>query len=289
LWTLAIVSFWRVLLLARVAATLLGLRTIQTFWIVALYGNGIIFALLSFTDVPVFNLMGGVRQSDEDAIVAATVFNVTLLSFITVPLLVLASVIAWIRWQPTWQLISTETDSSGSATKPLLAVTALSIFVWLPFLPATQPPQQHRHEAEAKLRSGDITGGLAYMSGMDRTDFPQIWDPPPRISYHERSPDLFKVVDAAIVDGSADWVRGVFAKKLEAFVNYQYRLEAEELSEVLNLLQRLPEGQTIARNIAPLVERQFKYTDPDLPEYESLKEFLTFAGVEILDDPAKGS
>jgi hypothetical protein len=49
----------------------------------------------------------------------------------------------------------------------------------------TQKEQQLRYEAEHLLRAGDVAAAFRAMSSRQRSEYPPIWDPPPRMGYLE--------------------------------------------------------------------------------------------------------
>jgi hypothetical protein len=91
LWTLALVSAWRVLLIARVASVIFGAPLWIMLFFTCAYSNIIVTGVLVATPFPVINIMGGIQLSQSEQLISGIATTIFMLSFITIPTLVLAS------------------------------------------------------------------------------------------------------------------------------------------------------------------------------------------------------
>ena len=251
LLTLAVVASWRVLLMIRVATVVFGYRLHHAAFLVLLFGDALLFAALRLMPTPVFSLMGGIRLTESERIIQSTTFLVGFVGLCTLPIWLLGAIVVMLRANPTWQLPAVvPEDRSPQWDLRLLALG--SVLVWSAALPFTQPEQQLRKRVETQMRSGQIRAGLASMSAHSQRDFPPHWDPPPRVGYGEKSPDLLDVLETLEREPCADWVRDAYFEKLRNYLGeppYGYggfSGDNERIERLLLYLARHPRGPELA-------------------------------------------
>jgi hypothetical protein len=237
LWTLAIVSVWRVLLITRVISVVYGFGFISTFFLVMLFADAVVFAVISQASTPVIDIMGGIRHTDRDALIANVTILVSFYSFITAPVWILGALIAGGVLKPNWPDHRAEEESGRSRGLLILAVVALASFV--PLLIFSQPEQIHRREAELLLRQDRVPEALQVLSGRSRHDYPPHWNPPPRRGYREPVPNLDAVRDAMLTEWPSDWVAEIYIAKIDRQLRYDiarfwYRASWTEIVDMLN-------------------------------------------------------
>jgi len=115
-------------------------------------------------------------------------------------------------------------------SRPLLAVAALSLVVWIPILPVTQPAQSRRRALEGDLEAGRIKAAVARVRGRERAAFPPHWDPPPRPGYGEQTPDLAVVLATALEGDAPYWFAAMYVEKMATVTSGRDRYEGRSIS-----------------------------------------------------------
>ncbi len=243
LWTLALVSAWRVALMVRVVSVLMGYHALTALCVVMLFADALALAALQSVPLPVINVMGGVRVSESEAVLRNTALMVRVLGFCSLPLWLLCALLALAQSRPSWQTPPAQ-DLSARGGRGLWFLGLASLAVWAAVLPFTQPEQQLRSCVERLLKGGKIAEGLAEMSAHSPEDFPPHWDPPPRVGYGEHLPPLLDVLEA-IADGPpASWVRSAYLRKFAGLLRSRHSSDGE-LERIARILEQFPEGEQI--------------------------------------------
>lgn len=212
LWMLALVSVWRVALMTRVVAVIYGIRPLAALFLVMFFADAVVFAVVTLAPTPVIDLMGGIRHSDRDALIASITFAVLTMSVLSAPLWILGVLAAIASLRPRWPDLSAR--GSDRESRGLLKMAAFAVIACIPLLFVGQPEQINRRAAERLLKQGDVTAGLAFMASKSVDDFPPHWDPPPRWSYGERTPDLDALRTALSESWPGGWVGEVYIEKV---------------------------------------------------------------------------
>jgi hypothetical protein len=211
LYSLGIVSLWRVALMVRVLVVLLGYTIGQAICLVMTFATIVALTLIQFLPVPLIDVMGGIRLSERDAILRGVACAICQLGVCTLPFWCLGSLVASIRSKPTWQL-STQADGRPGSL-PWLALA--SLIVWLFVLPVTQPPQIRRYQVDRLFAKKRIGEALEEMSRHTREDYPVGWEPPPRVFHHFVHDDtLIRVLEEMAQHEPADWVREAYLDRM---------------------------------------------------------------------------
>lgn len=92
------------------------------------------------------------------------------------------------------------------------------------------------------------------MSAHEPGDFPPHWDPPPRVAYRERTPDITDVQEHLDVLAVKPWVRAIYVDKFGNWLRGEYEeegawveLSAEEVARRIALIERMPERVQLVR------------------------------------------
>jgi hypothetical protein len=261
LWMLAIVSLWRVALIARVVSVLFNANLFAASMPVLLFADTVALTALWFAPLPVFSIMGGIRLTDSERIIQGTAFTVGFFGTISWLIWAVATCIVCGLRKRKWQLQVSTSEPGPSVSWGLWAVAASSIALWVFILPLTQPKQQLRRRVESRLRSGHVPGAIALMSKHAPSDFPSHWDPPPRIGYGERTPPLLDVLEAVSSDATPSWIKAIFVDKLTSQsygrgpLSVLHRFETDELDRYLAVLEKLPESLAVVRDHPHQFER----------------------------------
>lgn len=263
LWLLGLVAAWRVLLMVRVVSVLYGARGWQAVCLVMLFADAVALAILRLTPLPVFSIMGGIRLSDSEQMIRSTAYLIGVFGILTLPVWLVGTVMVAYRKRLTWQTAVAAASSDRRVAPSAWIAGVLSLLIWIPILPLTQPEQQLRHAVERDLREGNIYQALATMSAHPRDAFPPHWDPPPRIGYGERQPPILDVVEAVLATDAEPWVVEVFMEKLRSFAGRAYgtfyflaNMSNEEFDRYLTVLEQLPADSEIIDEQREALERQ---------------------------------
>lgn len=248
---LAAVSLWRVLLITRVISVLYGTKFGVCFCPVMLFADSVALGLVSAIDMQVFVLMGGVRMTDAESVLAGTKFLVTFLGIVSWPIWALGALVVVLNRLPAWSWRICDASSVAPIQRSVWSLAAASLLGFCLALPWTQPSQQLRGQVERAVRAGRPREALNVMSAHQLTDFPPHWNPPPRIGFNHERPRILKVV-AALQPDDARWVRQLYFDKLEAalgrhhFPMFTLWTEAD-VGEILTVLESSPEGEDLLR------------------------------------------
>lgn len=256
LWLLALVSLWRVLLITRVLSVLYSpcsyaVSFASFFCLVMLFADTVAIGLVSAIDMQVFVLMGGVRMTDAENVLAGAKFLVLFFGVVSWPIWALGSLVVAQSHKTAWTWSGGDVPSVAPIGRSVWSLVAASLVVWCFVLPWTQPSQQLRGEVERATRAGRFREALNVMSAHQPADFPPHWNPPPRIGFNHERPRILKVI-AALKPDDAPWVRQLYFDKLDAALGRHhfpmFTLWAEaDVGEILDALAGLPEGEHILR------------------------------------------
>lgn len=302
---LGIVSLWRVLLMIRVVYVVYRRTVISSFFVVLLFGDLVAMAVFWLTPLPILSIMGGIRLTESEQIIQSVGFMVRFWGLVTLPVWFIGHTVTIKRGargdeSPGRRFLGD--FSGGSVSKSLWAIAAMSVAIWFLVLPTTQREQRHRSIAEDSLRSGQIAEAIQYMSDRKQSDFPPHWDPPPRIGYGERSPDLVDVLLLCEADSTSEWVREAYRDKLlfqSKADGWSYYLHAVQVSKLpesklqdyVAMLRSWSRGPEVAayhqQEIRTLLESLTREADePELTENRKklLKELLDLAPSKQSDE-----
>jgi hypothetical protein len=251
LWTLALVSIWRVALMIRVVSIVFDLRIRAALALVMLVADVAALAALSLVPLPVISLMGGI--SPEQAKIAVAALLVSTLGWVTLPIwIILAGNLVFIwRDQAEWRVPSTPERTAGG--REALGFAGLMLFAWAAVLPFTQPEQILARRVERTYRNAGPAAALALMSAHDRADFPPGWQPPPRrFPGDPPTSEVLDTLEALAEQPHADWVCDLYSRRFRDRVRYdEYGWPQELLSQhavrLAAILTRLPQGPEMAR------------------------------------------
>jgi hypothetical protein len=258
-------------------SVLCGWRLWAGFVVVMLFADLVTMAILWLTPLPVFNVMGGIRLTEGEDILLGTALVVGFLGASTIPVWFIACMFVASRQRYGATGDGEPNVTATHAVSPgLWTLAAASLVVWTAFLPWTQPEQQNRRRVERLMRDGRTGEGVAYMADHVRSDFPPHWDPPPRIGYGERTPQLLEVFDAIAIQETAKWVTSLYVEKVIFHGGdvAPWRdppldistMSDEQLSRFVRLVESLPEqGPELAATVRGQLEWSIRSGSDDAP------------------------
>lgn len=275
LWTLALVALWRVALMIRVVHVLYGIRHVYAFFLVMAFADAVVFTVVTTVPTPVIDVMGGIRHSQRDALLASVTFTVTILSVLTAPVWIIGALASSAMLRPRWPRLPGTPDRPGPGARGLLIFAAGSILAFIPLLIIAQPEQINRRHAERLLAQGRVPEALAAMSQHTPDDYPPQWDPPPRLGYRESQPNLTDLQNAMTADWPADWVAQVYLAKIDRKLKTEIAPFSgyDSWEQIAALLQEYPD----AYKVAPEHQRSAQFLHDHLDslsdaEREALRE-----------------
>ncbi len=268
LWTLALVALWRVVLMSRVVGVVYGIGIVPAFFFVMLFADIVTFAAVSLAPTPIIDVMGGIRHSARDQLVADTTFLLQIYSVLSFPVWAIGALIALCRIQPDFPTLPE--PGSLPRSRSLYVFALASILAFAPLLIIAQPEQIRRHTAEGMLLSGRVAEGLAYMSRFESDDFPPQWEPPPRLGYGEDRPPTRSIADAMAADlptsWPAPWVAEIYVPAIRRYLHMQ--LDPHGPFSLSRTVEALNESGLIADvSVDALAIARFVHEfDPALPD-----------------------
>ncbi len=219
LLTLAFVAGWRVVLITRVIVVVYGVSPVPAFFLVMLFADAVVIAVLGIAPLPVIDVMGGVRGPAREQLLGAVALNTGLLAALSAPIWILGSLISLAGFRPMWPVVS---HPRPTPSRGLLIFAGVSIVAFVPLLVWAQPAQALRHRVEGLLLSGRIAEGLAEMSARPYEDFPPDYNPPPRLGFRETQPPMDAVRAAMHEKWPADWVAELYLYKTRREIGTEY-------------------------------------------------------------------
>ena len=287
LWLLGLVALWRVLLMARVISVLYRIGFFTAFFIVMLFADTVAAILLGMTDLPIVAIMGGIRLSESEMVLHDTVWTLRVLAVLSWPVWLIGAGVAVFRKQPKWEYQPASQPPYPRVAWPLWAAAAALLGMWAFILPQTQPAQQLRSRVERSLRAGRIRVGLETMSAHEPGDFPPYWDPPPRVAYRERTPDITQVQEHLDVLPVKPWVRGMYVEKFGNWLGGDNMFEGalgglppEQVERRIALIERMPERSQVVRdNERSLQQLSNEYSELRQDLKERIRKLLEEAGL----------
>jgi hypothetical protein len=159
LWTLLVVSVWRVLLMARVVSIVFSIAAAAAFWVIMLVGDGVVLGALAVGKLPLIQFMGGIRQTAAEQVLSSARWTVTFLGFLSLPVWVIGAIIVIGNRRMAWKVELPAGGTSGGVSRALVLAAVAAVLVWAPLLPFTQPAQVLRWRTERELRLGTLCRG----------------------------------------------------------------------------------------------------------------------------------
>jgi hypothetical protein len=247
LWFLGLVSLWRVLLITRCVSVLLGPSYPAALLLVLFFADSLALSILSFTPLPIFNIMGGIQLTESEAILRETACTVQFFGGVTWPIWLIAAMVILGLPKRDWVPTEFATHSTRRVSKPLWVLAVCSLIVWTAVLPFSQPPQQLRRSVETDLLEARVDRAVQTMSSAGRDAFPPHWDPPPWPGYGHNVPPLNRVLEVVSADEVAGWVRSVYLAKFASILeghatgyDYWRSMEADDLRVYVRVFRELP-------------------------------------------------
>ncbi len=131
LWTLALVSAWRVVLIQRVVNVLYGINWCASIFFVMLFADAVVGAVLMIAPIPVIDVMGGLDQSESEEIVAGTAFMIGVLAVLSAPVWIIGSFWSAFYVRPTWAGFREREVDEKSRGLLVVAIVSVVAFVVL--------------------------------------------------------------------------------------------------------------------------------------------------------------
>ena len=219
MWSLAAVSFVRVMWMTRVLNVLWGVeggkRQVGTFFAMMVYCDAVAIVALLTAPIPTLDVMGGLQQPEEVRIVASTACRAGFFAVVTGPIWLLVGGAVLVSIKRRWSV-----PMSG-AREPMprgaLMVSVAAVVAWASLLPRMQVPVQNRTRYESLLAAGKTAEAVHELCGRDRNEYPPVWSPPPRIEAGERAMEDSLPAIAAAIRGEPrvpEWVGEVYGEKM---------------------------------------------------------------------------
>ncbi len=165
---------------------------------------------------PVFMVMGGVRLTESESIILSMRFLLIAGCIVTAPIFLVAYTTLCIA-RPM-QAAYRPGARRDRISFGVWSAMAASWLVWLLVLPATQAEQRLRYQAERAIHGGDVAQLCQLARSHAMSDFPPHWDPPPRIGYGEREPELIQLMLGIFKHAPPPWLQQILVEKMSAHV-----------------------------------------------------------------------
>lgn len=284
LLTLALVAFWRVVLMVRVVSVITDLHWASSLPLVLLFADGVALTAVSVMPIPIITGMGGIRHSAAERWINGIAMVIRIFGGLSIFIWAIGALASWIVSRPTWKVPIAE--GAAAPAKSIWAVVGASLLVWIPIMPFTQREQQLRWQVERELRAGRIAEGLDFMSAHSPSDFPPHWEPPPRVGYREKRPHILDVVEFLQDHVVANWVRERYVEAFRRFMGEEYAFydpdecrRGTDLKRAALIISQIPEGPAIAAEHRKAIQDALRegITSFDAEERKSLELILRTA------------
>lgn len=242
---LAMVSFWRVLLMARVVAVTTGM----SFWrgmgwiLFPVSVEALLLSLMKGFGAMVLSSMGGLRHSPAEEVLISALGNVVILFIVGLLLGLFLFLTSVAKSRFSKAPAPDRTDVEKPWRIPWVFLLIASVGWWWASL---KPQQEIRLTAKAQSLAArsDWRGLLEFLSQHRREDFsPSIVLPPS--PYERQSAPVVPEVFRALRPDTAPWVRQMVTGSLAALLQNDgltYILPAEAQSALREVVHLQPEG-----------------------------------------------
>jgi hypothetical protein len=294
LWTLALVSIWRVALMVRAVSVIFGLRVRVALPIVMTVADVAALVALYVVPLPILNVMGGIPEENTIAIFALLV---TGLCWVTLPVWLFGAGLAARRQKDRAEWCVAPAIQHHRVPRGGLVFAAMCVAVWMALLPFTQRALALARHVDETYRQAGAEPAIALMSAHARRDFPPDWQPPPkRYPGSVTAGELLDALETLIEQPHARWVEDAYAERFldRARLDwYEYpgpdlflRTHAIRLAKIL---PRLRAGPTIARSLQFDTNWLDDWVPTDtrlsLEEIRAIRVLQRLAGVEPKELP----
>jgi len=221
IWTLALVSVWRVLLISRVAAVLTPSSFFSAFAKIAVPAFALFYAGIAYARMPLIDFMGGVRVPPSVEPVASAYLFVLFFGFFALVLGGFVWLVSLFDPARNSTLEGFRVRRQPSSAKGLLALSIIVIVGFGAALPITQREQRLRYEVEKDLKNNRIDQALNVLTSHHRSEFPPQWTPPPWPEYGDgaRNPSLVEIVKALQARRDVPgWLQSVYKEKASLYL-----------------------------------------------------------------------
>jgi hypothetical protein len=294
LWLLGIVAAWRVVLMSRVLSVIYRAPFWECFLVVMFFADTLLVIILAATPLPIVGIMGGIRLSEAEQVLFNVGWMLRVLGVLSWPIWLIG---LWLAaglpilfprssGRLEWRYLPIEGGGAGTNQSTFAAAIG-SLAVWIVILPLTQPEQQRRGRVERDLKAGRIHLALEFMSAHERSDFPPHWDPPPRVAYRERRPDITEVQEHLDVLAVKPWVREIYVEKFgnwlagdNIFEGALAGLPPDQVERRIELIERMPErAQVVRDNEGSLQRMASEYSELPADLKKRIGKLLDQAGL----------
>lgn len=295
LWTLALVSLWRVALMIRAVSVVFGMKVRIALPLVMLVADVAALTALAVVPMPVVSLMGGI--SPEQAGIAFAGLLVNVLGWLSLPIWILYVLVLAIGStdRPEWRV--PRTAEGPGRGRGALAVSVVVLLAWAALLPANQPEQIRAARVRQAYRDDGPAAALTMMSAREPGDFPPGWRPPPqRFPGEPTTGEMLDVLEAVADTRQADWVVDLYVRMFLDRLEYDPYMWPQDLmgghvERLAGILSRLPRGPELARALEPAfssiasldVDENFEGRPGSQEALETLRRLARQGGVE--DEP----
>jgi hypothetical protein len=269
LWTLGLVAGWRVVLIIRVASVLTGASIVASTFLVMLVADAEALIALYYTPLPIIRVMGGVRYSPSEQLLLDTAIAVGVLAVLSLPIWLIGTATVCSS-NHSWKVPNPEQGAATPSGRGLFYLACASVAIWALFLPSTQQEQLLRSEVERDFKEGRIASALATMSAHAPGDFPPQWEPPPRLAYGARTPNVLEVMEEIVRHSVAPWVHEIYVQRFDQYLDELFNYYPQDVDQLYSrwlraadVLHHLPEGRALVAEHRGQIERCINRASPD--------------------------
>ena len=293
---LAIVSLWRVLLMARIISVLQQIPFLRALgWVLVPATLEVMLVIfLGGVFSPTFGKeimagMGGMRNAPEESLMVAALGNVL------VGALILFALVVGTLLGKRYSGFTRPFPSQSRGPVPILALALLTL-AWITIAVPTQR-EQFRFIAHARLvKAGQYRESLDYLAAHSHDDFPpsRRLEPNP---YEYRVWDQLPAVISELKSTDPAWVRKLYLDYLLAtFSHYHLRGTVSDWAKMFETIETLPEGKEWAarnREKLKLFADRMENLEPSPPEKQMqadqkrLHDSLQRLGIQLDEIPKR--
>jgi hypothetical protein len=256
LGVLAVVAVWRVFLMSQATAVLTGYRQGHAFCMVMLMVSIVGTVLFLFTmPAEIAASMAGLRHhTPREHLIRQLAQPLGCVVCILLPIFVSLTFGARHHAVALHPSPATEEPPPSRAGGGLLVFALLSVAVWLPVLPLTQPEQQLRFRVEQAIQEGRFREAVQEIAAHAQGEFPPGWELSSR--WYEQSGEraaalamMEAVLEMPESASTTAWLRGMVLEHFElSLERWRWHYEPQKHGvRLARMLLRLPEGATLAR------------------------------------------
>lgn len=222
-WLLGIVAIWRVALMIKVLETLFGTPLKVGTALVFAFGDFVLILALTFSPIPVLDIMSGNRLSPAERVVQEVSLYATGLAWISIPVWLIGLKLATdsAKWAP----VVRPAQSPPRLRLDVISTAIAVLVIGAGLCGIEQPKWRNATAIHRSVAQDDFESAIKRLSLLTQDNFPRHWELPPNPNYRFSAAEPRRIIRfylASLQSTEAPaWVReGLQDKVIRGFTSH---------------------------------------------------------------------